>query len=181
MCSDALHVVHVAHSRSRKLVAGSDTYCHDAQMVWVLQCLSDEAVGGTLSYWSVSSWHREFGLQTRSDVFVGAAVWCSAEVQTRLGLHTTPSRWKPSRQESHISVSCAVHAVPVLAAIPQPTPESAKAFVAFVTPYRPPFVEYSETDRKDMDSLGPNREDYIPNSMRLMHQVFEIDVNLQRQ
>ena len=46
-------------------------------------------------------------------------------------------------------------------------PSSAELFFAFLTPYGPPFHAWTEADRAAMAALGPEREDYMPNSMRL--------------
>lgn len=57
---------------------------------------------------------------------------------------------------------------PRLANMKQATPESAKAFIAFLTPYRPPFIkDWSVSDEASMRLLGPDRVDYMPNTMRM--------------
>ena len=55
-----------------------------------------------------------------------------------------------------------------LAHLPKPlSPASSKLFFAFLTPYMPPYVRYTAADHAAMKALGPNREDYMPNHMRL--------------
>ena len=54
-----------------------------------------------------------------------------------------------------------------LASLPQAPPDAAEIFFAFLQPYRPPFHAWTEADHARIRGMGPEREDYMPNSFRL--------------
>ena len=58
-----------------------------------------------------------------------------------------------------------------LRSMPQPPPWEADLFVAFLPPYGPPLTPWTDEDRAAITRLGPDREDYIPNTMRLATQI----------
>jgi hypothetical protein len=47
------------------------------------------------------------------------------------------------------------------------SPHEADIFLAFMTPYRPPFHEYTDADRAAIKAFGPVRHNYMPNAKRL--------------
>ncbi|KAL1507906.1 hypothetical protein AB1Y20_007512 [Prymnesium parvum] len=46
-------------------------------------------------------------------------------------------------------------------------PSRADVFFAFITPYGPPYHEYTPSDHAEMDAMGSPNASYIPNYMRL--------------
>ena len=54
-----------------------------------------------------------------------------------------------------------------LSNLPQTLPQAAEIFVAFMTPFRPPYHAYTDADHAAISALGPVRTDYMPNENRL--------------